>query len=356
MNKFGFILHPLSAADVGRRYPIAKYFPPSWVEGVCGRMSSKFLGHIHNLRGYTGAAADGCFVGCPLTPRQFTEWPVEQGYERILQAVDMAARWGAKIVGLGAFTAVVGDKGVTIAERSGVGITTGNSYTVYTAVEGAIDAARRMGIEPSESRAAILGATGSIGRACALLLGNDVASLSLVGRRPGALSDIADEVKQATSADADCYTDVGEGTRDADIVIAVTSAVESIIEPEHVKSGAVVCDVARPRNASRALIETRNDVLVIDGGAVAVPGENFDFGFDFGFPAGLAYACMAETMILGLEGRYENYSLGAEMKLEQVQEMGELAAKHGFRLSGYRCLERTLTDEDIAQKREAGGR
>ena len=65
---------------------------------------------------------------------------------------------------------------------------------------------------------------------------------------------------------------------------------------------------------------------------------------------------MAETMILGLEGRYENYSLGAEMKLEQVQEMGELAAKHGFRLSGYRCLERTLTDEDIAQKREAGGR
>ena len=75
-------------------------------------------------------------------------------------------------------------------------------------------------------RIAIWGATGSIGRACALLLGKDVASLSLVGRRPDALSDVADEVKQETNADADCFTDVAEGTRDADIVIAVTSAVE----------------------------------------------------------------------------------------------------------------------------------
>jgi hypothetical protein len=35
-----------------------------------------------------------------------------------------------------------------------------------------------------------------------------------------------------------------------------------------------------------------------------------EFGFDFGFPSGRAYGCVAETMILVLEGRYESFSLG----------------------------------------------
>jgi fatty aldehyde-generating acyl-ACP reductase len=73
-------------------------------------------------------------------------------------------------------------------------------------------------------------------------------------------------------------------------------------------------------------------VLVIKGGVVDVPGE-VDFGFDFGLPPGKAYACMAETMVLALEGRYESYSLGKDIRLEQVREMAQLAREHGFRLS-----------------------
>jgi predicted amino acid dehydrogenase len=103
-------------------------------------------------------------------------------------------------------------------------------------------------------------------------------------------------------------------------------------------------------------VEQRADVLVIDGGAVAVPGEGFDFGFDFGFPPGLAYACMAETMLLALEGRFEDYSLGPEISLDQVREMGALAARHGFRLAGFRSFERTMSEEDIARRRALVGR
>jgi len=356
MNKFGFILHPLSVADVARKYTVARYLPELAVEAIVARMTPKFLAHISDLRSDTGATADGCFVGCPLTVRQLVEWPPARCYKKILASVDMASRWGAKIVGLGAFTAVVGDKGKTIAERAEVGITTGNSYTVYTAVEGSREAARQMGIEVGDARAAIVGATGSIGRACALLLAEDAASLALIGRRPEALAAVAEEVEGQNGARPETYTDIGEGCREADIIIAVTSAIEAIIEPEHVKSGAVVCDVARPRNASRALVEQREDVLVIDGGAVAVPGENLDFGFDFGFPPGLAYACMAETMMLALEGRFQDYSVGAELSVEQAREMGALAKKHGFRLAGFRCLERTLPAEEIARKRERAGR
>ena len=356
MNKFGFVLHPLAAHDIARKYPLANYLPTSWLEGLLNRMPPQFVSQISDLRSDTGDTADGCFVGCPATSRQLVEWPPERAYSRILQAIDLAARWGAKIVGLGAFTAVAGDKGLTLAERASVGITTGNSYTVYTAIEGALQAAERMGLKVGESRAAILGATGSIGRACALLLAPQVGALSLVGRRPEALAQIAEEVVGEAGITPEPFTDVQQGLRDADIVLAVTSATEAIIGPDDVKPGAVVCDVARPRNVSRAVADQRADVLVIEGGAVAVPGEGFRFGFDFGFPPGLAYACMAETMILALEGRFEHYSVGPELRLDQVREMGVLAKKHGFRLAGYRCFERTVSDEEIARKRALAGR
>jgi predicted amino acid dehydrogenase len=39
-------------------------------------------------------------------------------YDKIAAAGKMGAEHGAKIVGLGAFTSVVGDAGISVAERS----------------------------------------------------------------------------------------------------------------------------------------------------------------------------------------------------------------------------------------------
>jgi hypothetical protein len=47
---------------------------------------------------------------------------------------------------------------------------------------------------------------------------------------------------------------------------------------------------------------------------------------------------MAETMILALEGRYEHFSLGRDISLKQVDEMAQLAAKHGFRPAADRTI------------------
>ena len=134
---------------------------------------------------------------------------------------------------------------------------------------------------------------------------------------------------------------------EAHVVITVTSDVDAVIRPEHLRSGAVVCDVARPRDVSRQVAQQRQDVLVIEGGMVAVPGP-IDFGFDFGFPSGMAYACMAETMALALEGRYESYTLGKEIELAQVQTIDRIATQHGFRLGGFRSFERAVTEREIA--------
>jgi predicted amino acid dehydrogenase len=138
---------------------------------------------------------------------------------------------------------------------------------------------------------------------------------------------------------------------DADLILTVTSAVGSIIEPEHLKPGAVVCDVARPRDVSRTVQEKRDDVLVLEGGMVEVPGP-VNFNFDFGFPPGKAYACMAETMVLALEGKYEDYSLGKYITIDRVREIGALATRHGFKLSGFRSFEKAVTQAQIDFVRE----
>jgi predicted amino acid dehydrogenase len=132
------------------------------------------------------------------------------------------------------------------------------------------------------------------------------------------------------------------------LILTVTSAVHQIIRPEFLQPGSVICDVARPRDVSAMVAASRNDILVIDGGMVDVPGA-VDFHFNFGFPPGKVYACMAETIALALEGRFEDYTLGKNITRERVEEIGLMAKKHGFRLSGFRSFEREVTPQQIEE-------
>jgi predicted amino acid dehydrogenase len=128
----------------------------------------------------------------------------------------------------------------------------------------------------------------------------------------------------------------------AQLILTVTSAIHDVIQPEFLLPGSVICDVARPRDVSAMVAATRDDILVIDGGMVDVPGP-VDFHFNFGFPPGKAYACMAETIALALEGRFEDYTLGKHLTRERVEEIDLIAKRHGFRLSGFRSFEREVS-------------
>jgi fatty aldehyde-generating acyl-ACP reductase len=347
VNRFAFVIHPLDISDVARKYPIARWLPAPVVEAAVRFVPPKMVSHITGIVSETGATTEGWFIGCPLTPAQLRDGDVRRNTDKIVRCGEIAQDLGAQIVGLGAFTSIVGDAGITIAERLEIGVTTGNSYTVATALEGALKAAELLGHTAGECTLAILGATGSIGRVAARIMGPQVAKVVLNARSEGPLRELADQLSPAS---VEVCTDTGTALADADIVIAVTSAVDAVVEPHMLKAGAVVCDVARPRDVSRRVAEVREDVLVIEGGAVAVPGS-VDFGFDFGFPPGESYACMAETMILALEGRCADYSLGRDIKVEQVDEMAGLARKHGFRLAGFRSFERRVSDEEIDRVR-----
>ncbi len=350
MEKFAFIVHPITARDFCRKFPFAKNWSDGFIEGLMKYIPPFKVSHINGVNS-SHNQTEGWFVGCPLTSRQMVEMPEAYVIRKIIKAGKVAERLGAKIVGLGAFTSVVGDGGITIAKNLNIAVTSGNSYTVATALQGTRQAAKLLGINMERANVVVLGATGSIGAACAQILAREVRYLTLVARNEAKLEKIAGQIFRATGLAAKVTANTKGALKAADIVIAVTSAVDTLIEPEDLKTGAIVCDVARPRNVSRAVLEARDDVLVIEGGVVEIPGE-VDFGLNFGFPPRTAYACMAETMILALEKRYENFSLGRDLTVKQIETIEQLAAKHGFRLAGFRSFERAVTPEEIENVKE----
>ncbi len=355
MQKFAFIIHPIDARrDVARhpKYRALKYLPESAVEWIIKYKSPQVASHITGIRSATGAEAEGWFIVCPLTPRQMTTLPIDFVYKRLIECGKIAESLGAGIIGLGAFTSIVGDGGVTIAKNLDIAVTTGNSYTVATAIEATIDGARRMDIDLQNAKVAVVGATGSIGRVCAEILGTEARELAVIGRDMARLEETVSEFDPLLRAKTCCTTDIATGLENADVVVTVTSAIDVVIQPEHLKTGCVVTDVARPRDVSLRVAKERDDVLVIEGGVVAVPGKDVDFRFNFGFPPKTAYACMSETMLLALENRYESFTLGKTVSRAQVDQVQALAVKHGFKLAGYRSFEREVTSGEIERIRQ----
>lgn len=349
---FAIVIHPIRISDFARKYPITRYFPDPWVEWGFRWVPPLLVSHITGIRSATGARAEGWFIGLPLSTRVLLTSKLPFVYHRLIQSGRLAEAQGARILGLVAFTKIVGDRGLTVARNLRIPVTTGNSYTAATAVEGALLAAERMGINPKGARAVVIGATGSIGTACSTMLTRSVAKITLVARTRAPLEALAADLNARRLAEVAVETEVKTAVRDADLVLTVSSATDVLIEPEDLRPGAVVCDVARPRNVSQLIYERRKDVLVIDGGVIEVPGD-VDFGLNFGMPPRMCEACMAETILLALEGRYENFTLGKDIALSKVEEIASLARKHGFRLGGFRRFERAITDEEIDRIRRA---
>jgi fatty aldehyde-generating acyl-ACP reductase len=344
LQKFGFIIHPIDVKDIARKFSAASKVPDHLIEKVLPLVPAFTTSHITGVQSLAGAEAEGWFVSVPLTPRLMMEQlPEAKVMKRIISAGQKAAEQGAKIVGLGAFTSVVGDAGITIANNLDIAVTTGNTFTAATALMGIEYAAQRLETDLTKQTIAVLGASGSIGKVCARVLAQKGMQLTLVARDRGRLEELARLIREESGNDVSIETDLPTAVRSAGVVVAVTSAMEAVIDAADIRPGAIVCDVSRPRNVSKTVARQRQDVLVFEGGVVAVPGP-VDFGLNFGFPPGTSYACMAETMILALEGRYENYSLGRDLDVAKVHEISALARKHGFKLAGLRSFESAVPD------------
>jgi predicted amino acid dehydrogenase len=360
MGKFCFVIHPVSFEDVARYEPGAAGKGRPIIAKILEWMPSYAAAHITGVRAPDGRSTEGWFVAAPLLPSQILEFPREEVYARIVRAIEIGVELGAQVAGLGAFTGVVGDGGVTIAERVSIPVTTGNSLTIACAVASFFRGADEMEIDASQATAVVVGATGSIGSACVRLIAPRVREIILVARNETRLRKFQESVAAELPCPSSYTTDLSSAVRAGDLILTATSSTQEIIQPEDLRPGAVVCEVSLPHDVSRRVASERPDVLVIEGGNMRMPGEprwmrvrEPDKEFDLGLPRGTALACMSETMTLALCDRLESYTLGRGVKVDKVMEIEKLAKGAGFEFADMRAFDLAITPEQLERTRKA---
>ncbi len=204
--RVGFVVHPTGIGQVLRYY-----FPTLEGRVDLGRLASwwsrlaRFLEpdvfHSEHI-GSNGFVVEVNLVSTPYLPdymidvlrrssrraepSRLDRLRLREVQDKIQDAVTVAKELGddhihTSMVGLGALTSVVTDRGLTVNDYE-VPITTGNAYTTGLMVRGILEAADHASLHLPDARAAVVGAAGNIGSALTAALSRRVGRMRLVGR------------------------------------------------------------------------------------------------------------------------------------------------------------------------------
>jgi len=363
-SRFAFVIHPLSQQYFRNVEPLSTVSDVApgpvmdVVEKAVAYMPPLTYSHVTGITSPTGAEAEGWLITVGGTPKELMAHSPEFTYSRLLAAAEIAKKHGAQVMGLGAFTKVVGDAGLTVAKKAPLPVTTGNSYSASGALWAAHEAVQRLGLAEVDEggrirgKAMVVGATGSIGSVCARLLALSSDELWLVSPETAKLLALKHDIeRERPRAEVHIAATPNGHLADMDVIVTATSgAGKRVLDIMAVRPGCVITDVARPLDLSAEEVAKRPDVLVIESGEIELPGDVRMR--DIGLPPGVVYACLAETVVLALEGRYETFTVGRNIEWEKVKEIYRLGLKHGMRLAAITGVNGVYTDEDIDRIRE----
>ncbi|MBK7794089.1 MAG: dehydrogenase [Betaproteobacteria bacterium] len=364
VNRFAFVIHPLSQEYFKNVKPIellSYVSPPVFMNTLEKAMAYAppfVYSRVTGIKSPTGVETEGWLISVGGTPKEIMSHSPEFTYRRLLDAAAMAKRLGAQIMGLGAFTKVVGDAGLTVAKRAPLPITTGNSYSASGALWAARDALLRLRLLPPPKpgqkmamKAMVVGATGAIGSVCARLLAMVADEVYIVSPETAKLLSIKESIlKETPDARLFLSSRADKDIADMDMIVTATSgAGKKILDIMKVKPGCVITDVARPLDLPPSEVAKRPDVLVIESGEILLPGKVRMK--NIGLPKNVAYACLAETIVLALEGRFENFTVGRNIEWEKVREIYRLGRKHGMELAAISGVNGVYSDADIRRVR-----
>lgn len=357
-KEFAFLVHPRRSVrrDLGRVWRPLGWIPEavySWALRLLP-VPPVTIGEVRLVEGADDSATPsgsrsgsegqtlGRIVLVPLNGRQMLALPRPFVLRKVQAAVDHAVRAGASLVGLGALTAPVTTGGQKLADRTDVGVTNGNAFTAAITMEGV---QRLLAHCPNpRPTIAVVGASGSVGTCLCRLIARRLpaASLLMVARDPGRLATAAELVRADQPEMTVTESTAMDSVTQADLVVLLTSSADCLLRSEHLKEGAIVLDDTQPRNTDPSLLTERPDVMIVDGGLVQL--EGISLGVNLGFPRGIVPACLAETLLLSLEGHEGHFSIGAPTP-EQAERIEALALKwrqYGFTLAPFHCFGRPL--------------
>jgi len=339
---YAFLVHARSKEDFDRHFPPLKFISKKLYSRIISNFGPVLVSDIVGMSDSHGEQKKGLLIAVLATPEILYE-KKEKMREKILLATQIAAKLGAKVIGLGALTASVTSRGKYLASRvNNIGITTGHAFTTVTVVNNLLYILSKSEIERKKLVVAIVGAAGSIGSACFRLLNrHGFKKFILIDKKIDLLNQLMskqDNIIQLTD-------DVGV-VENADIIITATNAPYAIIKSHMVKPGTIVLDDAQPSDMDISL-EKRDDVLSVEAGITRLPGLNCNFNFGLLYRDDV-FGCLGETILLTWHGHDGHYVIDdvSDQHLLEVEEM----SKHvGFAQAEIRGFKRVYHDEEIGQ-------
>ena len=270
----------------------------------------------------------------------------------LVRAGRKAARLGARIIGLApSMSAFLGDMGAVLARDLGLTLTGGLGYSTIAAIEGLQAAAALMGTSLEGAAVLVLGAAEPLGALCTQILARDgINYITLVDGDNARLDLLSRRVLYDCGVACRVSMRASRAAAEADLVVVAGEPAGRMISPLDPKRGSIVCNLGAGERFSLSIANERPDVMCFDEAVVRLPGEAV-LGCDLGLPDACVLAWMAEAIILALEGRYDRYFLGREMRLEKVTGLRRLAAKHGFIISGFMAANRYLSFASVKEIR-----
>jgi fatty aldehyde-generating acyl-ACP reductase len=342
-SRFAIIIPSYTATEPGREArPVL--FDPAWWSGIAlpgapapAVVSSPF------------GRAEGRLAILNCSASRLLRLPTRSLLKRTLRAGRKAARWGARIIGLGQpLSRALGASLLSVARSLAPTVTSGAGCAAAAAIEGVAKAASLMGINPAEASTVIVGAAEPLGYLCAHILARDgVNYLTLIGCDRARLDHLARRVLYDYGVACKISVNIHRAVARADLIIA---AGEGGSAPEihltEIRPGALVCNLSADDEFTQRMLNERPDVMIFDQAILRLPGDA-SLNYDFGLPGADIYAPMAEAILLALEGRFDRCFLGPVLRLEKVLDMRALASKHGFILSGFAALNRRFGFEEV---------
>ena len=341
MKKFAFLVHPRISLkeDMGKVNPVFYALPETFLKKIIPLFPPVVGGEIK----FAGSdETKGWVIWVTLSAEQMLSLPREKVFKKIFDAAMLAKKLGAEIIGLGELTSPLTHGGIDLVGKlDGMSITTGNSLTAATVIESVKNIAQIKKIDLQKEKIAIVGAAGSIGRGVAAFFIRIGQSLILV-ERANKISELSAHLSLSKDSRVELSSEISR-IKEAKIIIVVTSSTESLIKSEYLRKDAIIYDITQPKNTSPEVLKERPDVTLVDGGIIDTP--RIDYGVSIGLKKHQAYACLAETVIFGMESIGENYV--GFTKDETISRMTELYNKHreDFTVNIQQSFGRDLDDD-----------
>jgi predicted amino acid dehydrogenase len=267
---------------------------------------------------------------------------------KIQKAVDFAAKQGASIISLGAYTSIVTRNGTQIVAPEKTRIITGNSLTAGVGIRRMLFEMDQFATNNEPGNVALVGATGNIGTLIgrALIKSNKYSNLHLLTRRPVNRALLIERYTINTEDpkiwDRVLLSSDMESLFKCNYIIAVSNSAKPVIFPSHIntKKNVFIVDVSIPSAVSSEVKSMPNVTIIPFTAYLGLPHDP-DYVISTCIPRGTVFCCMAEAILCGLN-RIDNKLTGA-IELDAVDNLLDQVDKQGL-IDGFKQVKSFKTN------------